>query len=339
MRPILEDAVLGSDLDCQFFTIRNMGRLLPAPTAFVDIDDPRLSDPRPIVNNTVTDESVASTAGIEQSKLDFNGTIPTAWLGTAANQVARGDLVERAATKAQPSGYASLDAGGLLPAASVTVGGGAGKVNSVNLIMPSELSVANSPIESAGTFAVTWKDEPDNSWFGGGTIGLSSVLLPMFKTSVMPMDLIPDLAATKFTTGTFNVARLPVAVGIGASHAQGIVPDPGEKGDANDYLGRDMQWHAFTGGSAIQPTVPDVLITLNFTPLPQGGTGVSNLTVRTQLKGSVLFYRVNGGAFIEVHDTSVSFNAADGDFIEAYASKPGYNNSAIATYVAQPSIS
>src|SRR4029077_12677742 len=140
----------------------------------------------------------------------------------------------------------------------------------------------------------------------------------------------------KFTTGVFDTDRLPVAVGLGPDHQGGIVPDPGLDGRAGDYLGRDMQWRPFVQEIAYQPRVPNVLITNVF---PVSDTGPFSLasshfsiTIHSNLPGSFLFYRVNGGIFLEVHSDSKTFVAALNDFIEAYAAKPGYNNSVIASY-------
>lgn len=333
MTPILENAALGSALDAQNFRILNLSRLLPVPTGLVDIDDAKLSDQRAILDGTVTDESVSVVAAIAQDKLDFNDDMPVAWIGTAANQAAPGDTVERVANKGIAGGYVALDSNGLLPSANVTAGVGAGTVNSVYLAMPSVLEVTGNPITDSGSFTVDWADQADKSWFGvNGFIGPTPTLVPSFITSEIPIEIVPDLDAAKFTTGTFDVDRLPVAVEMGVDHAPGAVPDPGLDGDENDYLGRDMEWHPFVQNVDYQPTVPATLITLN----SYFGDDWS-VTVRSILSGSTLFYRVNGGDFIEVvpispASISITLTLALDDFVEAYASKAGYNNSPITAF-------
>lgn len=344
MTPIIEDAVLGSHLDCQDFTILNIGRLLPVPSALVDIDDARLSDQRLILDGTVTDESVSSHAGISQSKLFLNGVIPPAWLGSGADQAAPGNLVERISNKGSANGYVPLGSGGLIPSIHIIAGPESGTVNTVKLLLPDEFKKL-AEITSSGTFNVLWENVPDVSWFGVyGTIGFSTDLIPSFITKTLPLEFMPDLVATKFTTGTFAVLRLPEAIGMGVNHSIGILPDPGANGAPGDYIGRDMKWHSFTTDLAYQPRVPNIQITVNF-ETPGMSTGAFNVTIRCLLAQSVLFYRINGGAFTEVHvapgtsGNSITLNLSTDDFIEAYGSKPGYNNSDIATYVVQSTTS
>jgi hypothetical protein len=341
MTPVLENCVLRSNLDGRNFALRNFSRILPPPPPAVAINDPRLSDGRAITPGTVTDLSVAATAAIAQSKLNLNGSLPSAWLGIGANQAARGDLSERVANKGALNGYAALDSGGLIPPANVATGAGAGKVNTVALKMPAEFTVGGTnPVTASGSFSATWNNTPDKSWFGvNGMLTLGPSLVPSFLSGLLPTQLLPTLDASKFTSGTFTILRLPVAAGLGAAHAVGILPDPGAKGDPNDYLGRDMQWHAFKSYISLQPTVPNVHITFN----SQKGA-LCSITISSPLAGSVLFYRVNGGVFLEVHSAdsagtasnSITLSLLAGDFIEAYASRAGYNNSAIATYTVTP---
>src|SRR4030095_11876313 len=108
----LDNGLLESDLDCRDFDLNNVGFVDPVPPNLVSSDDPRLSDARNPLPGSVTNASVALNAGILQEKLNLNGNIPTAWLGTTSTTAARGDLAEYLAHKAQPNGYAPLDGAG-----------------------------------------------------------------------------------------------------------------------------------------------------------------------------------------------------------------------------------
>jgi len=333
MTPILEEAALGSDLDCQNFDLRNIGHMYPVPVGLVDKNDPTLYDPRVPPFASVTNDSVSPVAEISQSKLNLNDVIPPAWLAT--DGAAKGSSSEFRSRKGTPNGYAALDAAGKLLSSNVTAGAGLGTVTSVALLLPPELA-ETPPITDSGAFSPQWNDVPDGSWFGVHGVGLDGILKPSFKVERMPPGIMPPLDASKFVTGVFPPEMLPVAVGIGADHAPGAVPDPGEIGEPTDYLGRDMEWHTFQADVEYQPTCPKPVITLD----TWSKTEVL-VTVRSPLRDSALFIRVNTGAWKQgqvkyhgvvtedVHDT-ISVN--DGDIIWAYAAKAGYNNSDFANW-------
>ena len=119
MQPILENAILDTDLDAQFHNLLNVGSFIPIPPNLCSNTDPRLSDARVPLPGSVSDASVSATAWIQQSKINFNGQIPTAWLGSTAITAAQGNLAEYLSNKAQPNGYASLDATTKIPAAQL----------------------------------------------------------------------------------------------------------------------------------------------------------------------------------------------------------------------------
>ena len=76
----LENGKLVTDLECADFDLRNVGAFRPVPPPLIGTDDPRLSDPRPMLDGSVFNISVADDAGIQQSKLNLNGTIPPNYL-------------------------------------------------------------------------------------------------------------------------------------------------------------------------------------------------------------------------------------------------------------------
>lgn len=98
-----------------------------------------------------------------------------------------------------------------------------------------------------------------------------------------------------------------------------------------------MKWHVFSGDISYQPVVPNVQIAINY----MDAQGRFSVTIRSILKKSVLFYRVNGGNFTEVQigglsDNHITLMVEQDDFVEAYASKAGYNNSPISSLLIQP---
>lgn len=321
MTPVLQDNILQSDLECQEKVIRNVRYLLPVPDGLVGKDDPRLYDPRVPPAGSVRNEHVSSAAQINQSKVALDDVIPAPWLGTGSHQAAPGHLVERAANKGVPGGYAVVDESGQVSSAQITTGAGSGSVSSVGLKMPSLFDVAGSPITGSGDFTVTWKDAPDNSWLG------SSEMLPAFLTEQIPSHLIPPLAAAKFTSGLFALERL-----------SGMVTDPGAVGDPVEYMGRDQQWHHFDSGLPYQPTVKEPQIVL----ASSDGEGNGIVTIgNNTLKNAVLFCRISdpglvglADPFQEIEDGAV-FTVPNHFLVEAYSAKEGYNNSKIASYTVE----
>jgi hypothetical protein len=345
MTPILEDSELGSDLDCQNFDLLNIKSLNPIPAGLASSLGDSMDGPRMVLDGSVFDEHVAPKSdvadtpdnGIDQSKLNLNGLIPSAWFTVSleinAPYAARGDLVELITRKNAISGYAGLDANGRIAASTMTIGISPGTVNEVDLALVPELVAGVSQIKTSGVFNVSWVSTPDNSWLGVfGLVGIPGVPLPKFQTTQLPVLLIPDLDATKFTSGTFPVEQLPVAVGMAAlGHQKGIVPDPGETGDPTEYLGRDMQWHHFDSGPSYQPTVPQPGMVFNTSPdKDPSKPPIMTVTISDSIANTVLFYRVDDGDWQECHPVGSPFIlfVEGGQVIYAYAAKSGYNNSA-----------
>lgn len=318
----IENGLLRNDLDANFFFIRNLAGLEPPPPGLVQDDDPRLSDARAPLPGSVTNDSVALDAAIDQSKLNLNGAIPPAWLGSTAIQAAPGNLVEYTSRKGQPNGYASLDGGGLVPTSQLPPVAGVGTVTSVGLAMPANFSVSGSPVTTSGTISVSWASVAAYCWFGNNS-GISAP--PTFNTGPLPASLIPSLDAAKITSGIFAVARLPLAVGIGAGHAIGMVPDPGASGNAADYLARDMTYKAVpVFGPTYQPTLPNC----TFVAPGSGGIAISNTVA-----GANIFYSLTAATGPFQPYTGV-VTVTPGQTIWAYAARAGYTNSAVTSYTA-----
>lgn len=339
MTPIIEDAILSTDLNCDFHDLLNVRNLIPTPPGLVGSDDPRLTDARAPLPGSVVDASCAANAGIVQSKLALNGQIPASWLGTTATTAAPGNLAEYLTHKNQPLGYCGLDGGAKVPAAQLPGTVGTGTVTSVGLAMPPQFVVSGSPVTQSGTLSAVWATAADLSWFGNmeGAAGP-----PKFYNTPFPMALIPDLDASIVASGMLAPARIPIAVGLGPGHAPGAVPDPGgaviPPGDSplpgggpdpnavqlSDYLARDMTYKPLPLiGPVYQPVCPAPLLAI--------GSGPPYfVTVTSGLNGASLFYSVDDPTVGFTPITSggqVQINS--GQSVYAYCSKVGYTNSGI----------
>lgn len=328
MTPIIEDAILGSDLDAKQFSLLNLAGLDPIPANLVQSDNPGLTDSRIPLDGSVTNASVAGGAAIDQSKLNLDGDIPPAWLGTAAGTAAQGDLAEYLSNKNQPNGYCGLNAGGKVAAAQLPGTAGSGTVTSVGLQLPLDFAISGSPVTAAGIIHVAWENVGAASWFGNP---LAVPGNPHFINTPLPISLIPDFDTAQVTSGIFDPALLPVAVGLGVSHAPGIAPDPGDGSGgalATDYLARDMSYKPVPAiGPAYQPTIPDP--TFGISP---NLTGPVMVTAISTIKDVIFFYSLTSAAtgFAEFPEAGY-VSLPGGDSIWVYAAHPGYNNSNVVT--------
>jgi hypothetical protein len=342
MIPIIQNAVLGSDLDAQNFNINNVATLTPVPSNIVGTVDSRLSDQRVPLDGSVTNAKVAASAAIDQSKLNLNGVIPAAWLGTTSATAATGSLSEYKSNKGIAGGYAGLDGTGKVPAAQMPVGAGLGTVTSVGVAVPGTIyNVTGSPVTGAGTINLALNSQPLNTWFGN--LGPGSAP-PVFNNVPIPSSMIGSLDASKITTGVFALSLLPVAVGAGTSAgAAGIVPNPGTLGPSvlsTDYLARDMTFKAIPippSPLSYQPSIPNLVIAVP----PQDGvsTGAGQIyVIPTSVVNQVtFFYSFTGstGPFSEFTNISIFVQPVTPGPAQVwfYASRVGYNNSAVATYI------
>lgn len=165
-------------------------------------------------------------------KADLSAKIDTGWLkvGSAAGTLCAGD---------DPR----------------LTGGGTGTVTSVGLTVPSFLSVSGSPITVSGTFAVTLATQAANVVFAGPVSGGSAT--PAFR-ALVAAD-IPNLAASKITSGTLGVAVGGTGVnGSSASNGQLLIGN-----------GTGFTLAALTAGTNVTITNGVGTITIN----ASGGTG------------------------------------------------------------------
>lgn len=323
------NGLLSTDLDAAGFNLQNVAALDPVPSNLAQSNDSRLTDSRIPLDGSVTNASVANGAAIVQSKLNLNGQIPQSWLGTTATTAAQGNLAEYLSNKGVANGYASLDGGGKIPSSQIPTSVGTGTVTSVGITMPSQFAVSGSPVTGSGVLGITWNNVSDQSWFGNKE---GAPAAPRFYTTALPVGLIPNLDTAKITSGKFDVARLPVAVGLGGSHAAGIVPDPGDGTGgalATDYLARDMSYKpAPTLAPTYQPTITTPVLS------PSGSvTGPVMVTAKDDIEGCTFFYSFTSDSadFLEFPSTGYVTLPA-GDQIWVYAARQGYTNSLVATY-------
>lgn len=97
-----------------------------------------------------------------------------------------------------------------------TSGAGSGTVTSVAMTVPSGVfTITGTPITSSGTLAVGLVNQLANTVWAGPTSGAESV--PTFRALVS--DDIPNLSASKITSGTLSVSR----GGTGATTLSGIL--------------------------------------------------------------------------------------------------------------------
>ena len=82
---------------------------------------------------------------------------------------------------------------------------GGGTVTSVGLSLPSEFDISNSPVTVSGNLTANWTPQLQNKVLASP---ISSSGLPTFRA--LDADDIPSLSATKITTGTLSISRLPV---------------------------------------------------------------------------------------------------------------------------------
>lgn len=340
MNPLIQEGKLNTDIDFAGFRILNSGDWVPVPPSITALNDVRLDDTRPVPTGSVTKEKVFVNAGIEQSKLLLDGVIPPSWLGNANGKAAQGNLVEQIANRGTINGHVELDADGRIKVADLpSTGPQTGTVTKVGLQVPPGLLQTQPPVTTAGALITVWDTEPPESWFGvDGTASLDQpTTTPSFISSPVPSALVPDLAATIFTTGSFDPSFLPKAKGLGAGHAIGLLPDPmmQDEGHFDDYLGRDMIWKTMRQDVPYQPMLPDVQLTFLGYYRDQ-----ANVSMFCPQKGSDLFYLTFNpeGLPPVIPSFMATSNPATilitpGWVVQAYAAKAGWNNSNMAKYM------
>lgn len=181
---------------------------------------------------------------------------------------------------------------------SVTIttgGGGSGTVTSVDMTVPSDLSVSGNPITTSGTLAITRNNQSANKVFAGPTSGgaatptFRSLVLADINTISAPIDADywVETANSQLTTevvvGTTGITRAAYASRQAAAKA-GRLYFPSD----SFYIQRDngSSWDAY--GSIFPMTEP---VSGDFAWINQGGATIST---------------TNGGVFLSIGSASGS---------------------------------
>lgn len=162
-----------------------------------------------------------------------------------------------------------------------------GTVTSVALTMPSILSVAGSPITISGILAVTLATQVANTIFSGPTTGADAT--PTFR-ALVAAD-IPNLAASKITSGTLAVARGGTNIGsytkgdlLAASGAATLVNlgvgTNGQVLSADSGETSGLKWISVTGTGTVTSVGVSVSggLSVSGTPVTASGTIAIGIT-------------------------------------------------------------
>lgn len=159
--------------------------------------------------------------------------------------------------------------------------GPGGTVSSVGLSVPGLLyTVSGSPVTGSGTLTTTLKTQTANSFLAGPTSGAAAT--PTMR-GIVPADL-------------------PVMVASGASHAAGIVPDPGATAGTTKYLREDGNWSVPPGaGGGGTPGGSTTQIQFN-----DGGAFAGASALAWDKANNILYCGSSAGAGITIKSTSAS---------------------------------
>jgi hypothetical protein len=182
---------------------------------------------------SICQEEIAKRFGANYSggKLDggaIGGTVPPTALPvatTAAAGIAKVDnnmsgapVVITTASRGAASGVAELDSGGSVPLAEL----------------------GNLPLGSTSTFGVVKAD--------GSTITASGGVLSASSGSGTVTNVTGTAPVAVATGTTTPVVSVPAFVASGASHAAGLVPDPGSSAGSTKFLREDATFAVPAGG-------------------------------------------------------------------------------------------
>jgi len=153
-----------------------------------------------------------------------SGTVNTGTAGTLGYYAASGTTLSPLTLGSNLSiSGTTLNAGG--------GGGGSGTVTSVDLAVPSWMTVGGNPVTGAGTLAVT---------AAPGQAANRFVATPSGSTGGVALRTIVP-------------ADVPTMVASGGSHAPGITPDPPASAGTTRFLREDASWAVPAGGAGGAP--------------------------------------------------------------------------------------
>lgn len=277
-----------------------------------------------------------------------------------------GDMAQFKAEKGQPNGYVPLDNNGRMPIAHYPIGAGSGTVTFFGLDLAQSYLIPEPDEVRQGSVVMDseWFLIAPTQWLGrvtGAETEMPESLppgtgpnvgdrgppgRPEFTSSQFYPSMIRNLDAAKITSGVFAHQRLPIARGVGPEHAPGAVPDPGpDPGfNADDFLGRNMEYQVFRPDILYQPRVPKPTLffvpaggisgpTPGGTPTPSTESGSVIVTISDSLAETKLFWRLAAPEITLFRPYTEPFFIARPAQIEAYGAKLGYNNSNHASLV------
>jgi hypothetical protein len=172
----------------------------------------------------LTTTNIAEGTNLYYTTARVNTDAPNVTLGTANGLSLTGQQLSLGLASGAASG--AMSSADYTKLQGIAAGAQPGTVTSVALTVPSWLGVSGSPVTTTGTLAVTAVNQNANRVLAGPATGGAAT--PDFRA------LVP--------------ADLPTMVGSGASHAAGIVPDPGSTAGTTKFLREDATWAVPAGG-------------------------------------------------------------------------------------------
>jgi hypothetical protein len=172
------------------------------------------------------------------------------------------------------AGITVTNAAGAITIAATAPGG---TVTSVGLAAPTEFSVSNSPVVSAGTLTLAWANQTANKFFAApnGSIGL-----PTFRTMVSAD--IPSLDFAKITTGIVPVGQGGTGLGSLPTAGAILVGNNANNGwNISSITGTVNQVNVAASGAGIGLSLPQDIHT-------GASPTFANLTVTTSLSSGAL---------------------------------------------------
>jgi hypothetical protein len=172
----------------------------------------------------LTTTNIAEGTNLYYTTARVNTDAPNVTLGTANGLALTGQQLSLGLASGAASG--AMSSADYTKLQGIAASAQPGTVTSVALTVPSWLGVSGSPVTTTGTLAVTAVNQNANRVLAGPATGGAAT--PDFRA------LVP--------------ADLPTMVGSGASHAAGIVPDPGSTAGTTKFLREDATWAVPAGG-------------------------------------------------------------------------------------------
>jgi len=275
---------------------------LPSFRSLVAADLPTipLSSLAPIAADTVvanaTGSSAPPTAVTLGSTLAFEGGSLSVAPFPATT------LVGNAASSSAVPGAITIGSGISLSSLGVlSATGSGGTVTSVGLSMPSDFTVAGSPVTSSGTLTVTRNTQNANCVFAGPSSGAAAI--PTYRSLVVA-DL-PSIAADTVLANATGSSASPTAVTLGSGLAFNAGQLTNTVSIPQDYIsGLKMTWNSATSISVSSGAayIPSLAVCF----ANSGTLTLSGLSLTASTWYHVYLYSNSGTAAIECVTTAPS---------------------------------